>query len=60
MEVDNNLDFSSHISNVRKKINSQRNVMMRFETLESKAMVSMKYFVSSVHCLCVLRLFRRQ
>ena len=45
MEVDNNLDFSSHISNVRKKINSQRNVMMRFETLKGKNMVSMKYFL---------------
>ena len=41
-------------------LNSQRNVMMRFETLKGKAMVSMKYFLSSVHCLCVLILFRRQ
>ena len=33
MEIDNNLNFSKHISNVCKKINNQFNVMLRFRKL---------------------------
>ena len=33
MEIDNNLDSSAHISNVRRKINDQFIVTMRFRNL---------------------------
>ena len=33
MEIDNKLDFSSHVSNLCKRINNQFNVMLRFRNL---------------------------
>ena len=36
MEIDKRLNFSSHISNVCKKINNQLNVMLRFRKLISR------------------------
>ena len=33
MEIDNKLDFSSHVSNLCKRINNQFNVMLRFRKL---------------------------
>ena len=33
MEIDNKLDFSSHVSNICKRINNQFNVMLRFRKL---------------------------
>ena len=35
MEIDNKLNFSKHISNVRKKNNYQFNVMLRFRKLKN-------------------------
>ena len=35
MEIDNKLNFSKHISNVRKKNNYQFNVMLRFRNLKN-------------------------
>ena len=32
MEINSNLDFSGHVSNVYKKINDQLDVMMRFNS----------------------------
>ena len=33
MEIDKKLNFSTHISNVCKKINNQLNIMLRFQKL---------------------------
>ena len=62
IEVDSNLDFSGHISNMCKKItcNSQRNLMMRFPNRKGRGHGEQEMF--SVFCalhVC-LGLFRRQ
>ena len=43
MEIDNNLNFSKHISNVCKKINNQLNVMLRFRKLIRKEILFKLY-----------------
>ena len=62
MEVDSNLDFSGHISNVRKKItcDSQLNVMIRLRNLKGQGHGKKETFsvFSALH-VC-LGLFRRQ
>ena len=64
MEIDKKLNFSSHISNVCKKINNQLNVMLRFRKiipggtllkLYKAFILPYFYYCSSVWHFCTVR-----
>lgn len=57
MEIDNKLNFSSHISNVCKRINNQFNVMLRFRKLiprDTLQSVHLATFLLLLFCLAFL------